>query len=83
MTVIQAAAGRASSPVAIGTPGVLNVPAAQQIMVVDPAGELGTRRIITAGIGNFSPAAAAGYVGLIQSLLHGTPTLVGTSISSW
>jgi hypothetical protein len=82
LTVIQAAVGGASSPVAIGTPGVLNVPAAQQIMVVDPAGELGTRRIITAGIGNFSSAAAAGYVGLIQALLHGTPSLVGSSISS-
>jgi hypothetical protein len=82
LTVIQAAPGNASAPVTIGTAGVLNVPAVQQLMLVDPAGELGTRRLIAAGIHKFSNAAAAGYVGLIQTFLEHEPSLVGTSISS-
>jgi len=82
LTIIQAAVGGASSPVPIGTAGVLNVPAVQQVMLVDPAGELGTRRIITAGVGKFSASAAAGYVGLIQPLLDEVPNLVGSNIET-
>lgn len=86
LTVIQAAMGNAPGPVAIGTAGVLNVPAVQSLMLVDPAGELGTRRIIAAGISNFSTvsgaAAVAGYVGLIQALLDEVPGLAGSSIAT-
>ena len=82
LTVIQAAMGSASAPVTIGTAGVLNVPAVQSLMLVDPAGELGTRRIIAAGVHKFSTAAAAGYVGLIQALLDHEPGLVGTSVAN-
>jgi hypothetical protein len=82
LTIIQAAVSGASNPVPIGGLGVLNVPAVQQLMLVDPAGELGTRRIITAGVGKFSASAAAGYVGLIQALLDQVPSLVGGNIAT-
>jgi hypothetical protein len=80
LTIVQVASGGASTPVPIGTPNVLNVPAVQQLMLVDPAAELGTRRIIAAGPSRFSASAAAGYVGLVQSLLDHVPNLVGSSI---
>lgn len=82
LTVIQAAVGSASNPAPIGTPGILNVPAVQQLMLVDPAGELGTRRIIAAGISKFSTSAAAGYVGLIQALQDRVPSLIDSSIET-
>ena len=86
LTIIQAAAGSAPGPVPVGSPGVLNIPAVQQLMLVDPAGELGTRRIVAAGLSNFSTAAgtaaAAGYVGLIQAFLDQAPSLVGVNIST-
>jgi len=82
LTVIQAAVGNAPSPVPVGTTGVLNVPAVQQLMLVDPAGELATRRMIAAGIPKFSTPAAAGYVGVIQALLDQVPSLVGSSIAT-
>jgi hypothetical protein len=40
LTIIQAAVGGAPSPVPIGTAGVLNVPAVQQLMLVDPGENL-------------------------------------------
>lgn len=82
LTVIQAAVGSAQNPVPIGTVGVLNVPAVQQVMLVDPAGELCTRRILTAGLSKFSAPAAAGYIGLVQALLDQVPTLVSASIAT-
>src|SRR5262249_40487052 len=82
LTIIQAAMGNAPSPVPIGSAGVLNVPAVQSLMLVDPAGELGTRRIIAAGVVKFSTSGAAGYVGLIQALLDEIPALLGSSIET-
>jgi hypothetical protein len=82
LTVIQATRGNLPNPVPIGTAGALNVPAVQPLMQVDPAGELGTRRIIAAGVSKFSASGAAGYVGLIQALLDEIPSLVGSSIET-
>jgi hypothetical protein len=78
--MIQAANPAASGPVAIGSPGVLNAPAVQSFMHVDPAGELGTRRIVTAGVSKFTPASAATYIGLLQTFLNRIPSLVGVSV---
>ena len=80
--MIQAASQTASGPVAIGSPGVLNAPAVQSVMLVDPAGELGTRRIVTAGVSKFTPASAATYIGLLQTFLNLIPSLVGVSVAN-
>lgn len=80
--MIQAANQTASGPVSIGTPGVLNVPAVLSVMFVDPAGELGSRRMVAAGVSNFTPASAATYIGVLQTFLDRIPSLVGISVAN-
>lgn len=79
--VIQIAQPSAAGPVCINSPNVINCPTIQQRLVLNPAAQLATLRLLQAsgaGLSSFTPAQAGAFIALVQTRTVQVPFGGGT-----